>query len=115
VSTQTPNATEIARLNDEFRANPLMHSEGKLVFTPGIEAMPRARQWVLLDIVQKYSKFDGGNDPYGEHDFGDFEFKGEKFFWKIDYYDRNLEYHSDDPANPAVTTRVLTVMRADEY
>ena len=39
----------------------------------------------------------------------------EKFFWKIDYYDRKTEFGSPDPADPALTTRVLTIMRADEY
>jgi hypothetical protein len=31
------------------------------------------------------------------------------------YYDRKTEFGSSDPADPAVTTRVLTIMRADEY
>jgi hypothetical protein len=31
------------------------------------------------------------------------------------YFDRNLKYHSPDPTDPAVTTRVITVMLADEY
>jgi hypothetical protein len=35
--------------------------------------------------------------------------------WKIDYYDRSRRYHSPDPADPKLTVRVLTVMRADEY
>jgi hypothetical protein len=37
------------------------------------------------------------------------------YYWKIDYYDRNLELHSLDPADPEVTVRVLTIMRVDEY
>jgi hypothetical protein len=38
-----------------------------------------------------------------------------RHFWKIDSYDRNTEFGSPDPADPDVTTRVLTIMRADEY
>ena len=37
-----------------------------------------------------------------------------KFCWKPDCHDRDLECGSPDPADPSVTTRVLTAMRADE-
>jgi len=36
-------------------------------------------------------------------------------YWKIDYYDRNLEFNSPDPADPSVMIRVLTTMLVDEY
>jgi Protein of unknown function (DUF3768) len=36
-------------------------------------------------------------------------------FWKLDYYDRQMEFASDDAANPAITRRVLTIMLSDEY
>ena len=32
-----------------------------------------------------------------------------------DYFDRTLTHHSPDPADPAVTERVITIMLADEY
>jgi hypothetical protein len=65
--------------------------------------------------VRGFAKFEPANDPYGEHDFGAVDVAGQKFFWKIDYYDSKMEFGSDDPADPAKTTRVLTIMRADEY
>lgn len=59
------------------------------------------------------NKFD--NDPYGEHDFGSLIVDGNKVFWKIDYYDKGMQYASPDPANLSVTVRVMTIMLADEY
>ena len=55
------------------------------------------------------------NDPHEEHDFGSFEAEGHTIFFKIDYYDRDLAYHSPDASDPAVTERVMTVMLAEEY
>jgi len=55
------------------------------------------------------------NDPHGEHDFGAVEEAGVRYFWKIDYYDRDMTMGSDDPADPEVTTLVLTVLLASEY
>jgi len=31
------------------------------------------------------------------------------------YYDKELQYGSENPADPAVTTRILTLMLASEY
>ncbi|NKC16498.1 MAG: DUF3768 domain-containing protein [Gammaproteobacteria bacterium] len=66
--------------------------------------------------VRDYEDFTPDNDPYGEHDFGAFE-AGDlgKLFWKIDCYDTELSYGSEDPADPEKTTRVLTLTLAHEY
>ena len=43
------------------------------------------------------------------------QLEGQTFYFKIDYYDLNLEYRSEDPADPAKTKRVLILMLAEEY
>ena len=64
----------------------------------------------------RFSKISAtANDPHGEHDFGAFEFDGTPVIFKIDYYDKDLNFHSPDPGDPAVTERVITLMLAEEY
>ena len=63
----------------------------------------------------KLDDFCIANDPHGEHDFGAFDYDGVEVFFKIDYFDKDLNFHSPDPANPAVTERVITLMLATEY
>ena len=40
---------------------------------------------------------------------------GRRLLFKIDYYDLELQCHSPDASDPAVTQRVMTVMLAEEY
>lgn len=110
----------IAHLNDMARK--AMGVCGKLVQTSGINALAPSDQSRIREKVETFEAFTPDNDPYGEHDFGSFDHEvgkntgcNVKVFWKIDYYDKSLEYGSDEPENPAVTTRVLTVMLAEEY
>ena len=67
----------------------------------------------LLRAVRTYDRFTEDNDPCGEHDFGSIVWRGEKVFWKIDYYDQRLEY-GEDPLSPDCR-KMLTVMLASEY
>ena len=97
---------KIASLNDEYRKN----RQGFMV-TRGVSALPNIA--TVLSMVQDFNEFDLDNDPYGEHDFGSFEVFGKKLFWKIDYYDSNLESWADPLSSEC--HRVLTVMLADEY
>lgn len=108
----TDRPATIAALNDAFRRT---LRGGWLMLTRGVAAMPEAEQWRLIAEVRAPLMFVEGNDPYGEHDFGVLDHGGTVFFWKIDAYDLDLRFASPDPTDPAVTARVLTVMRADEY
>ncbi len=54
-------------------------------------------------------------EDYGEHDFGQVELDNVRYFWKISYYDKNLEYGSPDPSDSTVTRRVINLMEASEY
>jgi hypothetical protein len=55
------------------------------------------------------------NDPHGEHDCFFFQVEGERYFCKVDYYDRSMEYGSENPEDPEVTTKVLTIGTAADY
>ncbi|MFB7143370.1 DUF3768 domain-containing protein [Agrobacterium deltaense] len=107
--TQT---ARIRELNDVFRTTWIT---GKVFITSGIKGLPDAIQSDIVEAVQKFNAFTPDNDPHGEHDFGAVTIEGHKVFWKIDYYDWTMQYGSEDPANPAVTKRVLTIMLAEGY
>jgi hypothetical protein len=83
--------------------------------TAGVNALPIDTKARVLLAVQSFSNFTKDNDPHPEHDFGSIEIDGAKYFWKIDYYDLAMQFGSESPEDPEQTTRVLTIMRADEY
>ncbi len=111
--TSISSASRIRDLNDAMRNTGI--SSGRWMMTAGVQAL--GPEFILLATraVQTFSAFTDDNDPYGEHDFGAFDIAGDRLFWKIDYYDRDLRYGSNDPSDPSVTTRVLTIMLASEY
>lgn len=105
--------TDIATLNDKFRKSFI---GGEVLLSAGIAAMSSEDKANIVSMVQNFNDFNEDNDPYGEHDFGSFDYKGEKILWKIDYYDRfNSHFASENPADPSVTNRIMTIMFADEY
>ena len=106
------NRAKVGALNDAFRKT---FVGGQVVMTIGVNALSKELLTEVIGKVRAFGTFTADNDPNNEHDFGSFDVGGDKFFWKIDYYDTLLEFGSPDPSDPAVTKRVLTIMRADEY
>ncbi|MGX5774990.1 DUF3768 domain-containing protein [Methylorubrum zatmanii] len=107
------STSRIAQMNDLLRTS---FMTGKVLLTPGITALPAGQQSAVIEAVQGFRAFTPDNDPYGEHDFGSIDLDGTgRVFWKIDYYDPSYRFGSDDPADPAKTRRVLTIMLASEY
>ena len=102
----------IRALNDELRAR---LTGGMAVMTPGVAALGEEAVQRIVKTIEVYDDFCHANDPHEEHDFGAFEADGHRVFFKIDYYDSTLTYHSPDPSDPSVTSRVITIMLAEEY
>ena len=102
----------IRELNDAFRRT---FRGGRVMMTSGVYELPDCVKAEALVQVTKFSEFSADNDPHDEHDFGSFNLVGRKFFWKIDYYDKDLVNGSEDPSEPERTMRVLTLMLAGEY
>ncbi len=97
--------SETAQRYDRLRMSiPFVRPPDTLVVTGGLVAAFPDDLPLILEKVKEFAIFTGDNDPWREHDFGAFEFKGEKMFWKIDNYNGNEGYEL-----------VLTVMLASEY
>ena len=106
------NTARIRALNDAFRKT---FTGGRVMLTVAVNTLPDTDRAAVLAKVRTFDDFKSDNDPYGEHDFVAIAHDGDKYFAKVDYYARDLQHGSDDPADPTKTIRVLTVMRADEY
>jgi Protein of unknown function (DUF3768) len=102
----------IRMLNDELRQHLL---GGGAVMTPGIAALGPEAVARLVQAIAVFDDFCTANDSLGEHDFGVFDFDGTPVMFKIDYYDKDLNFHSPDPADASVTERIITIMLAEEY
>ena len=102
----------IRALNDALRST---FEGGRVLVTSGVSALGTEAVTAVLDRVRTFTDFTEENDPNGEHDFGAFEIDGNRFFFKIDYYDPTMDGGSEDPSDPKKTTRVLTIMLALEY
>ena len=108
----TARTAIIRSLNDRFRKT---FTGGAVVITAGIAALDEATRQRIFAAIQQFDDFDEDNDPWAEHDFGAVEVDSERVFFKIEYYDLTRAMRSEDPADPAKTERVMTIMLSDEY
>ncbi len=113
MKNETQKTARIRQLNDELRGGNCL--KGQIVITSGIAALGDDFKLQVAKAVSKFDTFTPENDPHQEHDFGSIEVGNHKVFFKIDYYDLELKMHSPDASDPDVTTRVLTIMLAEEY
>ncbi len=97
--------SETARRYDAFRKSiPFIRKPNVLLLTSGLSSTFPDEVPLILQMVKEFDTFNEGNDPWHEHDFGAFDFRGERIFWKIDDYAGHEGYEL-----------VLTVMLASEY
>lgn len=116
MSSSSDHRERIRSLNDDFRTTgPVQARTGRWVLTAGVTALGSADAARAISLVMAFSDFDAANDPHGEHDFGIIRLAGKRLYWKIDYYNLDLDGGSEDPADEAQTCRVLTIMLASEY
>lgn len=114
----------IAAQNDAFRRHVCLGSpwpddmpplDGQLVCTAAVAD----RGVLFTDTCRRttgfHSDFPESADPNGLHEFGAFQIRGVNVWWKIDAYDRNYEYGSDNPADPTQTARVLTILFPSDW
>ena len=109
---EVPRAEAIARLNDQLRKT---GTGGTVMITQGVKVVTGFNAATLAATLANYDGFDSDNDPHGERDLGCMTLWGYDMLWKVDCYDKELQYGSDDPADPEVTARVLTVLLASEW
>ena len=105
-------SAKIRALNDRLRKS---LTGGRVVMTRAVSALPDAVRARALELTLTFGEFTAEIVSwYKEHDFGSFEVDGHKFFFTR-HYDKSTRYGSEDPTYPEKTTRVLTIMLAEEY
>jgi hypothetical protein len=82
------HTAKIRELNDMFRRHGI--GCGRTMMTNTVASLGIEFQLAARLKVRTFNEFSNDNDPHSEHDFGAFELEGQKVFWKIDLYEREL-------------------------
>lgn len=110
---ETPDRlARIRELNDSFRRT---FVGGAIMLTAGVAELCEEVRAEVMNRVRMFNRFTDENNPHGENDFGSFEIGKSKLYFKIDYFDRAVQYGSPDPADPSKTTRIMTIGFLHEY
>ena len=86
--TKPSREKRIADLNDKFRKSLL--TGGRTYMTVGVNLKGPEFVAKAFAKVIAFNDFNADNEPHRDHDFGSYELKGEKLFWKIDSYEGEL-------------------------
>ena len=115
ITAKKGHTATIRDLNDKLRTTGV---GGRVVYVGGIVGQGPADCALARSAVAMFTAFYPDNDPWNEHDFAAIKVPrvGDIMF-KIDYYGANgdMDHGSEDPADPAKTTRVLTIFLAEDY
>lgn len=112
MSEPNEHTEQIRAINDRLR-----RSFQNVTVTPGILDEGEAFFLQLVQKVVTYDRWEEGNDPYGEHDFGAVCIDGTKCYWKFSYFEKgsNFMAGAETPWDETTTDRVLTIMLAADY
>ena len=127
--TDAEKIERIRALNDMARENPGVACRANM--TLGFAALPDHDRHAAVMQIIAFNQFTEDNDPHGEHDCaliyrlatGEWvqqrpdreDAITQTIIWKIDCYDKALEFGSEAPWDASQTVRVLTIMLGSEY
>ena len=105
--------------NNNFREQVLRGNPGhhRVMATAGISSLGPLAVQEILHLILSFpdSSFREEFDPHGDRDFIVVTYHGIKIWGKIDTYDLNMEFMSENPADDSMTIRSLCLMLPDEY
>lgn len=102
----------ISELNDIHRQS---IPTSKTIISRGVDRLWPIAISEIIEKVRNFDDFNSDNNPYGERDYGSFIHDGENIYYKIDYYDQECQFGSEDPSDSSKTSRLLTIALLSEW
>ncbi len=98
-------ALTVRERNDAIRKKlPIIYRPHRIIKSAEVEALEISEQRALIDAIRDYDFSE--TDALSDHDIGVVELFGDRWSWRFDYYDRNLEHYRRDGV------RVLVIAKA---